>query len=224
MYSIFKEKDMESADKNEYLFMIRGNQAMVNLIKALKFQSSDFQKRVTVHGVPNHEQINFCEKVLGIAVSKRHLSKDEYRSFFKRFSHIIFLYDPALFRDQSSGRLCDALISGAHVLVPMDCALWDSASEYGGYSDFRFDVVNEAIDIIAESRNLRYPRTSRPLPQANRAVSILLELLKNHEIPQKQTRSNLKFWVAYSIYRKHQYVLRLHNAISIRIVDRLSGG
>lgn len=224
MYSILKENEMQSSDKNEYLFMIRGNQAMVNLIEALKSQNSNFLKRVTVHGVPTQEQIYFSESVLGISVSKRHLSRAEYTAFFKRFSHVVFLYDPALFRDQSSGRLCDALVSGAHVLVPTDCALWDSASEYGGFSEFRFDVVNEAINVIAESRHLRYPRTSQPLPEANRAVSILLELSKNDGPQQSHTRSSLKFWGTYSLYRKYQYVLRLHNAILIRINGGLSRG
>jgi hypothetical protein len=223
MYSILKEKEMKTSGKNEYLFMIRGNQAMVNLIESLKSQNSDFLKKVTVHGVPTHEQIYFSEDVLGISVSKKHLSEEEYSAFFKRFSHIVFLYDPELFRNQSSGRLCDALVAEAHVIVPLDCALWDSASEYGGYSEFKFEVVDEAIDVIAESRNVQYPRTTRPLPEAKRAVTNLLDLLHNAGLPQSQSHWNLKFRVTFSLYRKYQYVLRLHNAISTRIEGRLSG-
>lgn len=216
MYSILRENEMRASEKKEYLFVIRGSQAMSNLIDSLKDQGNEFLQKTTVHGVPTIEQINFCENILGVSVSKKHLSKFEYTNFFKRFSHIVFLYDPELFRDQSSGRLCDALVAGAHVLVPKDSALWDSASEFGGFSEFEFDDVHRVIEIVSDSMTAQYPRTIRPLPEASRAVEGLVSLVNVNNKLENGRSSNLVFLITYSVLRKYQYILRIFTAIKIR--------
>ncbi len=218
MYSILKENEMTAPDKKEYLFMIRGSQAMSNLIDSLKELEHEFLEKVTVHGVPTIEQIEFSENILGVSVSRKHLSKTEYIDFFRRFSHVVFLYDPELFRDQSSGRLCDALVAGAHVLVPTDTALWDSASEFGGFSEFKFDNVDDAIRVIKESRSVQFPRSSLPLPEASRSVETIAALLNVNKESERRGSSNFPFWITYSVLRKYQYTLRILTAIKIRIL------
>ena len=217
MYSILKENEMTAPDKKEYLFMIRGSQAMSNLIDSLKGLEREFLEKVTVHGVPTIEQIEFSENILGVSVSRKHLSKTEYIDFFRRFSHVVFLYDPELFRDQSSGRLCDALVAGAHVLVPTDTALWDSASEFGGFSEFKFENVDGAIRVIKDSRSVQFPRSSLPLPEASRSVETIAALLNVNKESERSGSSNFLFWITYSVLRKYQYTLRILTAIKIRI-------
>lgn len=218
MYSILTENEMTAPDKDEYLFMIRGSRAMSNLIDSLKGLEREFLEKVTVHGVPTIEQIEFSENILGVSVSRKHLSKREYIDFFRRFSHVVFLYDPELFRDQSSGRLCDALVAGAHVLVPTDTALWDSASEFGGFSEFKFENVDGAIGVIKDSRSVQFPRSSLPLPEASRSVETIAALLNVNKESGRSGRSNFLFWITYSVLRKYQYILRILTAIKIRIL------
>lgn len=217
MYSILMENKSIVPDKREYLFMIRGSQSMSNLISSLKGLKRDFLQRITVHGVPTIEQIEFSENILGVSVSKKHLSKSEYMDFFNRFSHVVFLYDPELFREQSSGRLCDALVAGAHVLVPTNTALWDFANEFGGFSEFEFDKVDDAIKVIQDSISVQFPRTTLPLPDASRSVESLATLLNVNKDLQMRESSNLFFWVTYSALRKYQYTLRILTAIKMRL-------
>lgn len=177
IYSILDPTEFVESPRNGILYLIRGQRMMSELLESLKTVSKETIDRITVHGVPTVEQIRICEN-MGIKVSKNHLIGSEYSDFYKAFSHVVILYDPHIFSNQSSGRLCDALVARCHLMIMSGSALTNVASEYGNYSTFRLAELDQLHVKILSDSHPEFARKSRDLPTAARAIKQVLR--QNH--------------------------------------------
>lgn len=140
----------KGADK--VLVLIRGKRSIEILFKALLFIPKEIRAKLIVHGVPTHEDIAKLENEFKITVSKKHLSTSEYSDFYQNIFRVIILYDPEIFQDQSSGRLCDAIVQEKEVIVPKDTALFDMAKIYGTFESFVFGDFKKVGELISQPK------------------------------------------------------------------------
>jgi hypothetical protein len=167
----------ENAKKT--LVLIRGENSIQQLFKSLKISPEKNWSNIIVHGVPTLESIKILETEYQIQVSKNHLPTYEYVKFYEDIFRVIVLYDPKLFEDQSSGRLCDATVSGKELIVPSDCALTDMANSYGSYEKFDFGDYNRLAKLLTDPKKTR--STVRKIPTADAAISEILNSIQPQE-------------------------------------------
>jgi hypothetical protein len=122
------------------------------LFRALQSIPKKIRANIIVHGVPTHEDIARLENEFEITVSKKHLSTSEYSDFYQNIFRVIILYDPEIFQDQSSGRLCDAIVQEKEVIVPRDTALFDMAKSYGTFESFAFGDFKKVEELISQPK------------------------------------------------------------------------
>jgi hypothetical protein len=222
VYSILDSENFKSCIRSEVLILVRGTNAMDKLIRTLEQAPSYFRDRVTIHGVPTEEQAH-CLNVLKVGFSRQHLHDKEYTNFYLRFKYVVVLYDPEFFKNQSSGRLCDAIVAGAHVIVPRDCALWDTANEYGGFSDFDFEKTDQIIEIIESNESPVYSRNLLPPPDVQAAIAKLTEMIEVSRYAEVSTRRDKSFylfsWFLIRLYLfkrlRNEAILRLRRLIGL---------
>lgn len=154
-----------TADK--ILILLRGKNSMDQLFKALDLIPSGTMEKLIVHGVPTNEDIAKLEDKFKIRVSKKHLSTKEYLNFYMDIFRVIVLYDPDIFQDQSSGRLCDAIVQEKEVAVPNETALFDMAKSYGTFESFTFGDHQRVAELISKSKNTKNEVIHKPTSNAS---------------------------------------------------------
>jgi hypothetical protein len=221
IYSILNPGDFENLRREETLFLIRGENMMELLISYLIKMPAETLKKITVHGVPLKKQIDICES-LGVKVSKKHLVGAEYSDFYKAFKSVVIFYDPKIFQNQSSGRLCDALVAGCHVVLIKNSALAESAASFGGYSEFELSGISEMLESLFTDSPLDFPRSKDHLPTSSRAVSKIIEkvLAQSRRINSKL--NPLKFSAIFILSQVLMFALRLFYGANLRIRRALS--
>jgi hypothetical protein len=181
----------------------------------------DIIKKITVHGVPLKKQIDICES-LGVKVSKKHLVGTEYAEFYKAFKNVVIFYDPKIFQNQSSGRLCDALVAGCHVNLIKYSALAGSAASFGGYSEFEISGISQMLESLFTDSPPAFPRNKDHLPTSSRAVSQIIEKVLAQSGKINSKLNPLKFSAIFSLAQSLMFVLRLFYGVNLRIRRALS--
>lgn len=216
MYSILNPHEFEQLDREKVLFLIRGTSMMEFLINNLQNSKPEFLKKITVHGVPTNEQIQICEN-LGIEVSKTHLKGQDYIDFYKNFSHVVILYDPQIFSNQSSGRLCDALVAGCHLLVMKDSALSEYARVFQGYSEFELTKPQELIQYLVKKQPHQFIKHSMELPTSKRAVIKILEQVERNSRADISKIRRFEFSAIFLILQQVMFLMRITHGTRSRV-------
>lgn len=216
IYSILHPEEFNNLHRDGILFLIRGQRMMEELLKSLQGVPKETLDRITVHGVPTLEQITICEN-MGVKVSKKQLIGSEYSSFYRAFSHVIILYDPQIFLNQSSGRLCDALVAGCHLMIARESALFDVASDFGNFSTFHILEIDQLFQTIISNCQPEYPAKVEDLPTSARAISEIL--LQNHEsgLSKPSKIAPIEFWIISLVTQLILFTLRGFLGVALRV-------
>ena len=132
--------------------------------------------QMEVYGMLNEEIKSYLKKYPNITVSNGHVDEHSYFASYDKYSSVAFLYDPEFFSMQSSGRLADAVVSGARLLVPKGTSLEDVLKEYGNGSSFDFE--DEASLAFALLSKPCISRTAKDLPTNYWAAATILQSVK----------------------------------------------
>jgi hypothetical protein len=142
-----------------------------------------------VHGAFSPDAVKLFKEIHKVLISDSHQEMEHYRRYFFKFHRVFFLYDTEIFRDQSSGRLCDAVLVNSEIVVPRDSALEDMAREYGDFESFSFDAPRDLATLMNRPKVEEVERRVIPTPAV--AINRILETLNldsqdaprdNHEI------------------------------------------
>jgi hypothetical protein len=216
IYSILNPEEFNDLHRDRILFLIRGHRMMEELIKSLKRLSKETLDQITVHGVPTNAQIRTCES-MGVKVSRKHLVGSEYSSFYEAFSHVVILYDPHIFSNQSSGRLCDALVARCHLMVTRESALFDVASEFGNFSTFRISEIDQLFQTITSNRQPEFPAKVGDLPTAARAVNQILSQNYESGLSKASKIAPIEFKIVSLVMQIILFTLRIFFGVGLRI-------
>jgi hypothetical protein len=141
-----------------------------------------------VFGMLNEEIKSYLKKYPNITVSNGHVDEHSYFASYSNYSSVAFLYDPEFFSMQSSGRLADAVVSGARLLVPKGTSLEDVLMEYGNGSSFDFeDEASLAYALLSEPC---ISRTAKDLPTNYWAATTILHSVKGLIEKSEQKKEN----------------------------------
>lgn len=216
IYSILNPDEYADVNRDGILFLIRGKKMMDELLKGLKKVSQETLDRITVHGVPTIKQIQLCEG-MGIKVSRKHLVGSEYSDFYRPFSHVVILYDPDIFANQSSGRLCDGLVAGCHLLIMKESALIDVASQFGNFSTFRIAEIDQLFKSIEAKILPEFPSKAGDLPTAARALNEIIRQDQECSATKASKRDPVQFSVVFQIIQICLFFMRVLNGAALRI-------
>jgi len=216
IYSILNPVEFNNLHRDRILFLIRGHRMMEELLTSLQKLSKKTLDQITVHGVPTIEQIRICEN-MGVKVSRKHLVGSEYSNFYKAFSHVVILYDPHIFLNQSSGRLCDALVARCHLMIPRESALLDVASDFGNFSTFRISEIDQLFQTIRSNCPPEFPSKAGDLPTSALAISKIL--LQNHEsgLSKSSKIAPIEFRIVSLVMQPILFALRIFFGVALRI-------
>jgi hypothetical protein len=221
IYSILNPGEFNNLQRDEILFLIRGHRMMQELLKSLQRLSKETLDRITIHGVPTIAQIRILEN-MGMKVSRTHLAGSKYSDFYKAFSHVVILYDPHIFSNQSSGRLCDALVARCHLMIMMESALFDVASEFGNFSTFRISEIDQLFQTIISNRQPEFPTKTGDLPTSARAINQII--LQNHEsgLSKSSKIAPIEFRIVSLAMQLILFMLRIFLGVALRILRIIS--
>ena len=129
-----------------------------------------------LHGLHDQSIIQDLSRFPNITILPDQVDESTYFSMYKYYYRVAFIYDPDFFSMQSSGRLADAILAGAQLVVPTNTSLEDVLNEYGNGTTFSFSSSESlATALISEptiSKRADY------LPSSSRAA---LRILNNME-------------------------------------------
>ncbi len=172
MYSGLDQSLLKIKVKEINLVNIRGIRAERLFIEAVKNEPDLSKIEMEVHGILNEEIKSYLKRYPNIRISDGHIDEDSYFASYGNYSSVSFLYDPEFFSMQSSGRLADAIVSGAKIIVPKETALEDVLNEYGNGNTFDFnDEASLALSLLSKPSILR---TAKILPTNYWAAETIL--------------------------------------------------
>jgi hypothetical protein len=162
IYSAFLPPYRLENSSSTVLVNIRGEEAERLVYLALR--NAEFPKdyKVTLHGLTNSLMGRTLREKGLIQCITEHLDENEYAILLTTFSKVAFIYEPKYFSMQSSGRLADAIVYGAQIIVPKDTALEEMLACYGNGTTFQFGDPRSLISAL--SRQPTVEKSSLPLP------------------------------------------------------------
>ena len=78
-----------------------------------------------LHGLHDQSIIQDLSRFPNITILPDQVDESTYFSMYKYYYRVAFIYDPDFFSMQSSGRLADAILAGAQLVVPRNTSLED---------------------------------------------------------------------------------------------------
>lgn len=208
LFSAFQEFQFENRNSRKILCLLRGKTASDLIYQVAKELPNETKERLTVHGVLSTTQETDLKKQ-GFIISKAHLDFLQYKKFFESFSRIIFMYDPAEFGLDSSGRLCDALVTGKEVFVPRNSALEEDSMIYEGVNCYKFgDQIELAkilnLEVFESMRYQNPPTVAKSISEIKSGI-----LLKKNVKSKVPSKANVLLrditihliWLSYGIGR-----------------------
>jgi hypothetical protein len=176
MYSGLNQSLPKVNTRKVNLINIRGIRAERLFRQAVDNEPNLSKIRMEVYGMLDEEIRTYLKKYPNITITNGHVDEHSYFASYGKYSSVAFLYDPEFFSMQSSGRLADAVVSGARLLVPKGTSLEDVLNEYGNGSSFDFE--DEASLAFALLSNPSISRTAKQLPTNYWAAATILQSTK----------------------------------------------
>ena len=178
MYSSIGE-DTAGNNQSRTLINIRGSDAEKFLFFALR-ESKELQGiDLDIHGLHDEELVSELSRFMNCRLLADHVDYSAYSKSYIDYFRVAFLYDPNIFTFQSSGRLADAIMANAEIVVPRDTSLADVLSEYGNGSTFEFGSIRSFI--LAMTSEPSIPKRATYVPSGSRSAQIILESVESLE-------------------------------------------
>ena len=219
--------NLKSPSSKKFLVNIRGYQSeellkqLLELKPEMKFLSLD------VHGLKNAQIKQAISKYQNVLQLQNQVTEAEYMNSYLNYHRVVFLYDPAFFSMQSSGRLMDAIAVGTEIIVPRDTALEDTMILYGNGTSFDFNDVLSLSDALLNEVEIAKKERDTPTSMLT-AQSILkaYENLRTKYIASKVSilQSSVNVFID-ELVRATMWILRaafgIHKRVKFRVFSSI---
>ena len=129
-----------------------------------------------LHGLHDQSIIQDLSRFPNITFLPNQVDESTYFSMYEYYYRVAFIYDPDFFSMQSSGRLADAILAGAQLVVPRNTSLEDVLNESGNGNTFSFSSCESlASALISEPK---IPKRADYLPTSSRAAQVILNSME----------------------------------------------
>ena len=211
MYSGLNPEFITKFEKNVTLINLRGARSEY-LLKSTLEKNPLLQNIVMdIHGMHNTQIAQYLEKFSNINIVPDQVDEVSYFASYKKYSRAAFIYDPEFFSMQSSGRLADAIVAGAEIVVPIGTSLEDVLLEFGNGSSFDFEKEDSLAHALLSKPSIK--RKVGCMPTSTWAATTILEkmqtLIEKDDTPEINRVSKLLNYAIDEIIRAALWVLRL---------------
>ena len=211
MYSGLSPEFITNVERNVTLINLRGVRSEY-LLKSTLEKNPQLQNVVMdIHGIHNTEIALYLAKFSNITILPDQVDEVSYFASYKKYSRAAFLYDPEFFSMQSSGRLADAIVAGAEIVVPIGTSLEDVLLEFGNGSSFDFEKEDSLAHALLSKPSIK--RKVERMPTSTWAATTILEkmqtLIEKDDTPEIHRVLKLLDYAIDEIIRSALWVLRL---------------
>ena len=211
MYSGLSPEFITYVERNVTLINLRGARSEYLLKTTLEKNPLLRNIVMDIHGMHNSEIAQYLAKFSNITILPDQVDEVSYFASYKKYSRAAFLYDPEFFSMQSSGRLADAIVAGAELVVPIGTSLEDVLLEFGNGSSFDFEKEGSLAQALLSEPSIK--RKVEHMPTSTWAATTILEkmqtLIEKDDTPEINRVSKLLNYTIDEIIRAALWVLRL---------------
>lgn len=182
IYSALKPKLDANSARKKILINFRGIRSEELFQSAIEGFPKLRNLELDLHGVHDKNISQRLAKFTNLRFLPDQVDESTYFSLYKDYYRVALIYDPEFFSMQSSGRLADAIVAGAQIIVPSDTSLEDMLIEYGNGSAFTF--TNSESLAHALTNDVQWARQSDYLPTGASTAQKMLsqaQSLINHD-------------------------------------------
>lgn len=210
IYSALKFKSDTNSPRKRILVNFRGLRSEELFQSAIEGFPKLQSLELDLHGVHDKNIAQRLAKFTNLRFLPDQVDESTYFSLYRDYYRVAFIYDPEFFSMQSSGRLADAIVVGAQIIVPSDTSLEDMLIEYGNGSAFTF--TNSESLAHALTHDPQWAQRSDYLPtSASTAQKMLSQVqsLINHEKRMTKPYKRALDGILDGVIRGALYFLRL---------------
>jgi len=182
IYSALKFESGTNSPRKRILINFRGLRSEELFQSAMEGFPELQNLELDLHGVHDKNIAQRLAKFTNLRFLPDQVDESSYFSLYRDYYRVAFIYDPEFFSMQSSGRLADAIVAGAQIIVPSNTSLEDMLIEYGNGRAFSF--TNSESLAHALSNEPQRAQQSDYLPTSARTAQKMLsqaQSLINHD-------------------------------------------
>jgi hypothetical protein len=181
MYSALDFQLSPDIQNKKILINFRGQQSEELMKSAIERLPALQGLELDLHGLHDKGIAQDLSRFPKITILPNQVDESTYFSMYKYYYRVAFIYDPDFFSMQSSGRLADAILAGAQLVVPRNTSLEDVLNESGNGNTFSFSSCESLASALILDPTI--PKRANYLPTSSRAAQIILnsmeELIKD---------------------------------------------
>jgi hypothetical protein len=164
-----------------------------------------------LHGVHDKNVAQRLAKFTNLRFLPDQVDESSYFSLYRDYYRVAFIYDPDFFSMQSSGRLADAIVAGAELVVPIGTSLEDALIEFGNGSSFDFEKEASLAQALLSEPSIKRKVKQRPTSAwaATTILDKMQTLIEKDDTPCVNRVSKLLNYAIDEIIRAALWVLRL---------------
>jgi hypothetical protein len=211
IYSVLPLQSDTNSTRKKILINFRG------LLSEELFQSAlegfpELQNlELDLHGVHDKNVAQRLAKFTNLRFLPDQVDESSYFSLYRDYYRVAFIYDPDFFSMQSSGRLADAIVAGAELVVPIGTSLEDALIEFGNGSSFDFEKEASLAQALLSEPSIKRKVKQRPTSAwaATTILDKMQTLIEKDDTPCVNRVSKLLNYAIDEIIRAALWVLRL---------------
>ena len=176
MYSALDFHLSPDSHVKKILINFRGQQSERLMKSAIERFPTLQELELDLHGLHDKGIAQDLSRFPKITILPDQVDESTYFGMYRHYYRVAFIYDPDFFSMQSSGRLADAIVAGAQLVVPRNTSLEDVLNEYGNGNTFSFSSCESlAFALILDPA---IPKRADYLPTSSRAAQIILNSME----------------------------------------------
>ena len=176
MYSALDFQLSPGSQVKKILINFRGQQSEKLMKSAIERFPALQGLELDLHGLHDQSIMQDFSRFPNITILPDQVDESTYFSMYKYYYRVAFIYDPDFFSMQSSGRLADAILAGAQLVVPRNTSLEDVLNESGNGNTFSFSSCESLASALISEPTI--PKQADYLPTSSRAAQVILNSME----------------------------------------------
>jgi hypothetical protein len=176
MYSALDFQPSPGSQVKKILINFRGQQSEKLMESAIKRFPALQGLELDLHGLHDQSVMQDLSRFPNITILPDQVDESTYFGMYKYYYRVAFIYDPDFFSMQSSGRLADAILAGAQLVVPRNTSLEDVLNESGNGNTFSFSSCESLASALISEPTI--PKRADYLPTSSRAAQVILNSME----------------------------------------------
>ena len=176
MYSALYFQPSPGSQVKKILINFRGQQSEKLMKSAIERFPALQGLELDLHGLHDQSVMQELSRFPNITILPDQVDESTYFGMYKYYYRVAFIYDPDFFSMQSSGRLADAILAGAQLVVPRNTSLEDVLNESGNGNTFSFSSCESLASALISEPTI--PKRADYLPTSSRAAQVILNSME----------------------------------------------